>query len=502
MRRKGSRQKLFSLARASLTATTLAPKFRLTEFLNVTQNNDKMEMFEDDPLKLDVDLTVQSLLLAAANHDISALKDLLKTTPASVQDSETGFTPLHAAIAACEAPEEHHMNGDSEVQPEDEQKRTLEAAAETVRLLLQSGAIWNDLDNNNETPGCIARKLGLEEIYQLIVDAGVRAELLLSRLDEYQLLGNAEESDEDEEDEEATQDATAESEPTVDITDVAPEVKAETVTSNTAYLEDQVAFTDTTLLDSTNQGVMMSWETPIMERHASLLLPQPGLRVLNVGHGMGIIDKAFQSHSPASHHIIEAHPNVIANMHETGWFEKPNVVIHEGRWQDVLPKLVMGGEDGSEILFDAIYFDTFAEEYKALKEFFSEWAVQLLDSDGRLSFFNGMGADRQVCYDVYTKVRLSSVNLDNYQMLIKSRLWKWICMNQVSTLTSRKLTSQIFRRLVNGKESTDHTGLSKPTNFPLANSWAEWSERGVRPLPLPSLLNCPVRSYLLALMQA
>jgi protein arginine N-methyltransferase 2 len=366
-----------------------------------------MEMFEDDPLKIDIDLTTQSLLLAAANHDLSALKDLLKTTPATVQDSETGFTPLHAAIAACEPSEEHQSNGESLKNGEDEQQKTNEAAAETVRLLLQSGAIWNDLDSNNETPGCIARRLKLDEIYQLIVDAGVRAELLLSRLDEYQLLGN-DELDEDEDEDEA------ERENTEEMTGVEPEVTTATsgtsvpagelVTSNSEYLEDQVEFTDSTLLDSSNQGVMMSWETPIMERHASLLLPRPGLRVLNVGHGMGIIDNAFQSHSPVSHHIIEAHPTVLAKMRETGWFDKPNVVVHEGRWQDILPKLVMGGEDGTEILFDAIYFDTFAEEYKALKEFFSEWVVQLLDSDGRLSFFNGMGADRQVCYDVYTKV--------------------------------------------------------------------------------------------------
>jgi protein arginine N-methyltransferase 2 len=409
MRKTGRPPKVLSLARTNLAAKNLAPKFDSREFLEGPQINHKMEMFEDDLLKVDVDLTTQSLLLAAANHDLSALKDLLKTTPATVQDSETGFTPLHAAIAACESSEERHINGDASGSSEEEQKKILEAAAETVRLLLQSGAIWNDLDSNNETPGCIARRIGLEEIYQLIVDAGVRAELLLSRLDEYQLLGNAADSDEDEDVPNESQSTTGESEPSVDVTESILGAGAETATSNAAYLEDQVAYTETTLLDSTNQGVMMSWETPIMERHASLLLPQPGLRVLNVGHGMGIIDKAFQSHSPATHHIIEAHPSVIEKMRETEWFEKPNVVIHQGRWQDVLPKLVMGGEDGSEVLFDAIYFDTFAEEYKALKEFFSEWAVQLLDSDGRLSFFNGMGADRQICYDVYTKVSRTSL---------------------------------------------------------------------------------------------
>jgi protein arginine N-methyltransferase 2 len=120
---------------------------------------------------------------------------------------------------------------------------------------------------------------------------------------------------------------------------------------------------------------------------------------------MGFIDAFFQSHSPSSHHIIEAHSDVVASMKEQGWLEKPGVVVHEGRWQDILPELVASGDDGSEILFDAIYFDTFAENYKTLREFFSEWVVQLLDPAGAFAFFNRMGADRQICYDVYNKVR-------------------------------------------------------------------------------------------------
>ncbi|KAI6877196.1 hypothetical protein KC334_g17753, partial [Hortaea werneckii] len=39
-----------------------------------------------------------------------------------------------------------------------------------------------------------------------------------------------------------------------------------------------------------------------------------------------------------------------------------------------------------------------------LKEFFTEHVIALLDKDGKFGFYNGLGADRQVCYDVYTKV--------------------------------------------------------------------------------------------------
>ncbi|TID22472.1 arginine N-methyltransferase 2 [Venturia nashicola] len=361
-----------------------------------------MDSQEIHLLQIDTDLTTQSLLLAAAHHDIASLKNLLKTAPANLQDAETGFTPLHAAIAAFEEENvENHSNGDTTNRRSEERKKELESAAETVRLLLQNGAIWNDLDLNNETPGCMAKRLGLEEIYGLMVDAGVRAELLLSRLDEYQALGdNSEDGEKEEEEEEEGAEGSNEVEETARQESMINEPSA----NNDDYLKDTIEITNTTILDSAANGVMMDWETPLMERHAELLCQQPGLRILNIGHGMGIIDRLFQSHSPESHHIVEAHPDVLKKMRENGWYDKPGVVVHEGKWQDILPTL-------GDIVFDAIYFDTFAEEYKALREFFSEWVVQFLDSEGKMSFFNGMGADRQICYNVYTKV----VEMDLYE---------------------------------------------------------------------------------------
>jgi protein arginine N-methyltransferase 2 len=360
---------------------------------------------ENDPLaSVDIDLNTQSLLLASANHDLAAIKDLIKTTSATVQDPETGFTPLHAAIAACEE-EEPQTNGFHHGDISDSRKQDLEKATEAVRLLLQNGAIWNDLDTNDETPGCIAKRLELNEIYEVIVDAGVRAELLLSKLEEYQLLGDASDAS-DMEDEVETREV-------LDANGLeAPSEPVDPSARNEDYLRSNLAIQDSSILDSATNGVMMGWEKPIMACHVNLLLPLPGLRVLNVGHGMGIIDDFFQSHAPAAHHIIEAHPDVIAKMKDRGWLEKPGVVVHEGRWQDVLPALVGGDENGGEILFDAIYFDTFAEDYKALREFFSEYVIQFLDPQGKFSFFNGMGADRQVCYDVYTKVRYVFNNLN------------------------------------------------------------------------------------------
>jgi protein arginine N-methyltransferase 2 len=369
----------------------------------------------DDPaFEIETDLQTQSILLAAAKHDVPSLRNLLRNSSANVQDSETGYTPLHAAIAACET---DHEAGDGRAQVNGhtneatkEQEQEIEAATKTMKLLFENGAIWNDLDSNGETPGCIAYRLGLKELYELCVDAGVRAELLLSRLDEYQLLGDAASDDDDDDDdndeipednnlEEVTGDAE-----TIDVN--REDAQGDESTENPNYLASSLTFNRDRLLDADANGVMMEWETTLMRRSAELLLPAPGLRVLNVGHGMAIIDSIFQEKEPKSHHIIEAHPDVLKRMKEQGWYEKPGVVIHEGRWQDIVPGLVEKNE-----MFDAIYFDTFAEEYKALREFFSEHVIGMLDpaggpngEGGRFGFFCGMGADRQVAYDVYNKI--------------------------------------------------------------------------------------------------
>lgn len=381
----------------------------------------------------DSEVQTQMVLLAASNHDIDALRTLLRDSSANVQDPDTGFTPLHAAIAACEPDEDEQVDSDGAAQTNGQSSngdvknspanaKEIEAAAKTLKLLFQNGAIWNDLNKNDETPGCMAYRMGLKELYEIVVDAGVRAELLLNRLDEYQLLGG-EDDDEDEEDEEEAAnsivaacdtDAGAAAESDVVVTQAAtvddleqptsaPDADTSPDVNSTDYLSSALRFTPNSLLDADNNGVMMSWETDIMRRSAELLASAPNLRILNIGHGMGIIDGFFQATSPASHHIIEAHPEVVQQMRKDGWHDKPGVVVHEGRWQDILPQLVEKGD----VMFDAIYFDTFAEDYKALRTFFSEFVVQLLDSEGRFGFFNGMGADRQVCYDVYTKVGLS-----------------------------------------------------------------------------------------------
>lgn len=302
----------------------------------------------DDPaFDTETDLQTQSILLAAANHDTASLRNLLRNSSANVQDPETGFTPLHAAIAACEPDEDDanqtNVNSNGDAGNASVESGEMDSAVKTIKFLFENGAIWNDLDSNGETPGCIAHRLGLKELYDLCVDAGVRAEMLLNRLEQYQPLGDDDSDEEDEEEDEQEEPQVQEVAEGAETGGTAQEdTQGDESTENPNYLASKLTFNRDRLLDDSGNGVMMEWETTLMCKSAELLAPKEGLRVLNVGHGMGIIDGIFQEKKPISHHIIEAHPDVVKRIKEQGWHEKPGVVIHEGRWQDIVPGLVEG----------------------------------------------------------------------------------------------------------------------------------------------------------------
>lgn len=262
------------------------------------------------------------LLLAAADHNIPVLSSLLKTKSPNVQDPDTKSTPLHAAIASCV--------------PEDPPEKLL-AAEETLKLLLMNGAIWNELDCNGETPGCLANRLGLPTLYEIMVQAGVRAELIFGRLDGYQeLLGGDEVEDEDEdegEDEGETEREGASGGEAQKQEEMQKDVNSE------EYLASQLTYLGDRLLDRDANGVMMAWERRIMERSCEAVLPGdvPGRSVLNIGFGMGIVDGFFRGKNPTRHVIVEPHPDVLKKMTEDGWDKMEGVEVLPGRWQDVGP---------------------------------------------------------------------------------------------------------------------------------------------------------------------
>lgn len=398
------------------------------------------------------------VLRAAWNHDVAAVKKHLdEPGRASAQDPTTGETPLHAAVRSRgPATTTATCGADADADAE------LERARETVHELLLWGGIWNDVDDHDETPGCVALRLGQTALYNLCVEAGVRAEMLFGLLDGYQELESGSEADDEDmavdgeqedaeepaahievdtagmddklEDGEDAPDLVAANQFVRDLAEMGDDVDGaagedeqeeeaaeptfqppkpdhDAEVKSEKYLRSKLTYSDGKLVDDAGNGVMMAWETEIMRRSVAALVPDgaPGKRILNIGFGMGIVDSMFASTGPARHHIIEAHEEVLAQLDTAGsafgaaWEgagpENGAFKVHRGRWQDIVPVLLERGE-----VYDAVYFDTFGEDYSQLRKFFTEYIPGLLESDGVFGFFNGLGADRQICYDVYTKV--------------------------------------------------------------------------------------------------
>lgn len=304
----------------------------------------------------------QEFLRACSKLDESKVHTLMaQGCDTWFQDLETGKGPLHIIVEAA-----HELSKESE-------------AIELLRHLLSNGAVWNQMSKVNETPGCTARRLFTTKsrIYETILQAGVTAELLLILLDNK--TGHGDPSD-----------------------------------RNTAFLSGKLEYTgptcdSTTLLDHDNNAIMMTWESEIMHKSAKLIAStKPDSSVLNIGFGLGIIDTAIQEFKPRRHVIIEAHPDVLAFMRKQGWYDKPNVEILEGRWQDIVDDLA------NRETFDGIYYDPF-EYFADMQEFFDP-LVALLKPDGVFSFFHGLGADNQTFYDVYT--RILEIELKDYGLQV------------------------------------------------------------------------------------
>tara|TARA_R110001583_G_scaffold77454_2_gene210825 strand:- start:276 stop:815 length:540 start_codon:yes stop_codon:yes gene_type:complete len=112
---------------------------------------------------------------------------------------------------------------------------------------------------------------------------------------------------------------------------------------------DSYTFLKDKLLDETGAEVMMSWETPMMKKHAEVVT-QNGGDILEIGFGMGICASFIQSHNIKSHTIIEIHEQVFEKLLE--WAQdKPNVIPVKGDWLDSIPNKQ----------YDGVMFDTWKE---------------------------------------------------------------------------------------------------------------------------------------------
>ncbi|ORY23543.1 S-adenosyl-L-methionine-dependent methyltransferase [Naematelia encephala] len=322
-----------------------------------------------------------ALLSASESASISSIKTLLdQGAPAWYQDDALGWSCLHYGA---------------------ERRDT-----QILEVLLRGGAVWNAVDKWGRTAGEVCLSFGWREGWQIIRNEGVRSEDTTSAGDNLSFL---------------------KSELRWEIGDDGRE----------------------RVLDADGNGVMMGWEEPLMREHVRLMLKdhpnavegQEGVSVLNVGYGLGIIDKLFQSYTtspPALHTIIEAHPLVLAQMRKMGIYDWPGVRILEGRWQDFL----LDGDKLGELLtsvprggFDVIFIDTFAEGYEDLKAFFDILPDILEPEHGVFSFWNGLGATNPTIYAVSShlaEIHLDDVGLDvewhdvPIPESLRSEVWKGV----------------------------------------------------------------------------
>lgn len=255
----------------------------------------------------------------------------------------------------------------------------------------------------------------MTEIYNLIVNTGVRTEYLLHRLSQLE-----DETAEDDIMSSRSSDAGTDS----------------LALSNKAYLESRLLYSkDPTsgayrILTAQGDAVMMGWEKDIMERTAELLCRGASaadeFAVLNIGFGLGLVDTALQNrlvllNKTVKHVIVEPHRDVLEFMRQAGWYDKPGVEIFQGTWREYIAR--------QPTLFDAIYTDTFSEHWSDLAGFFTQlprlFKVPNEASDSRstrpptlmdrgeevdvpalagpvFSFFNGLGGTNGTFYDVYT----------------------------------------------------------------------------------------------------
>lgn len=309
-------------------------------------------------------------------------------------DNSSNTTPLHILARSL---------------PKDLTSEETDIVLKLMNVLFEYGAGWNFLDYENKTVGDLLLLNGQPKdgpLYQRLVEAGVGAELLLRKIDDNNI--------------QFLDDYDIEKEEGHCLVDHAEEIANDNISDNSnentdndatagdqmTYLNTELEYTKDSLVTKNNRdGVMMEWEDQIMKLAADTLFSSPALEtnndavVLNIGFGMGIIDTYIQTKSPKLHYICEAHPDVLAKMRKDGWYDKPDVVILEGRWQDTLNRLL----DQGDVFFDGIYYDTFSEHYQDMLDLY-DVIVGLIKPEGIFSFFNGLGADREICYDVYKKI--------------------------------------------------------------------------------------------------
>ncbi|ONH65499.1 Protein arginine N-methyltransferase 2 [Cyberlindnera fabianii] len=324
----------------------------------------------------------------AANFEAGIEDDVLSSTT----------TPLHLICRSI---------------PLDASDAEKDVILEMMAELFSWGAGWNLVDDEGNTPGDVLFKRGFRgsEYYNALLEMMQQGDvpMLVEETEEEKSKREAEEAQEKKIAEEAERRRQEE------IND--PAATQET------YLKTKLEYRDGALITKDNKdGVMMDWEHDLMQAGCDTIFKSVDelakddddlkeVSILNIGFGMGIIDTMIQAKNPTRHFISEAHPDVLAKLKEDGWYEKSNVTILEGRWQDTLPELLNQG-----IFFNGIYYDTFSEEYSDMLDLY-DLIVGLLKPSGIFSSLTVLVLiDRS--FMTFTK-KIVEIDLNNYGMDVK-----------------------------------------------------------------------------------
>ena len=133
------------------------------------------------------------------------------------------------------------------------------------------------------------------------------------------------------------------------------------------------------------EQVMMDWEDPLMEAHSQIVCHNQG-DVLEVGFGMGISSTHIQNLNPASHTIIEIHPQVFERA-EAWAVDKPNVTLIFADWYECVDTLST---------YDGIFFDTYGDLHA---HEFMQYVPQLLKPGGKFTWWNNTPAAENIYND-------------------------------------------------------------------------------------------------------
>ena len=155
-------------------------------------------------------------------------------------------------------------------------------------------------------------------------------------------------------------------------------------------------YENSNLYNSRGHAVMMDWEKDWMNKSAEIVCRNGG-DILNIGHGLGLIDSYIQDHNPKSHTIIEIHSEVHKYMKENGWYDKAKVI--ESDWRLTIDKLPT---------FDGIYFDTWNGSVDDFENGLFSKLSYILNKGGIFSYWYP--------YDVESKWLEEECNKNNFEL--------------------------------------------------------------------------------------